>query len=50
MPYEEVPNLEMPASAREMLLHYLKEGRFTTHLYGAVTREKNTDFVILEEF
>lgn len=50
VPYEEVPNLEMPASAREMLLHYLKEGRFTTHLYGAVTREKNTDFVILEEF
>lgn len=50
IPYEDVPALEMPGSAKDMILHYLKEGRFTDHLYGGVTRETGTEFVIFQEF
>lgn len=50
VPYEEVPTLEMPGSAKHMILHYLKEGRFTDHLYGGITREAGTEFVIFQEF
>jgi len=48
--YEEAADLEMPGSAKHMMLHYLREGRFTEHLYGGITRETGTQFVPLEEF
>lgn len=48
--WEEVPALEMPGSARHMILHYLKEGRFTDQLYGGITRAEGTEFVVFEEF
>lgn len=48
--YEEAKNLDMPGSAKHMMLHYLREGRFTDHLYGGITRAKGTEFVVLEEF
>lgn len=48
--YAEAENLEMPGSAKHMLLHYLREGRFTDHLYGGITRAEGTEFKILEEF
>ena len=50
VPFEEVPALEMPVSAKPMILHYLKEGRFTDHRYCGVTEEDGTHFVILREF
>lgn len=50
VPYAEVPTLEMPGSAKHMILHYLKEGRFTDHLYGGITREAGTEFAIFQEF
>lgn len=48
--WEEVPALEMPGSARHMICHYLKEGRFTDQLYGGITRAEGTEFVVFEEF
>ncbi len=48
--WEELPGLPMPVSARHMLLHYLREGRFTDRLYGGITQEDGTVFIELEEF
>lgn len=50
VPYEEVPELEMPASAKFMILHYLKEGRYTEQLYGGITEAEGIRFVPLREF
>ena len=50
VPFNEVPELDMPLSAKPMLLHYLEEGRFTEHLYCGVTEEDGTHFVVLREF
>lgn len=50
VPFDEIPNLDMPVSAKHMILHYLREGRFTDMLYGGITREKGTDFVPMVEF
>ncbi len=48
--YEDAAHLDMPGSAKHMMRHYLREGRFTDHLYGGVTREAGTEFIPLEEF
>ena len=50
VPYEEIPGLEMPVSAKDMILHYLKEGRYTDHLYCGVTEESGTRFVVMKDF
>lgn len=50
IPYEDIPNLEMPVSAKHMILHYLREGRFTEHLYAGITEKNGTKFVIMSEF
>lgn len=50
VPLEEVPSLEMPVSAKHMILHYLREGRFTDHIYAGITEETGTNFVIMKEF
>lgn len=50
VPYEEVPGLEMPASAKNMILHYLREGRYTQCLYGGITEAEDTRFTVLTEF
>lgn len=47
---EEFPELPMPASAKHMILHYLKEGRFTDHVYCGVTEEDGTRFVTMQSF
>ena len=47
---EEVPDLEMPVSAKHMILHYLAEGRYTNHVYCGVTEETGTRFVIMKSF
>lgn len=50
IPYDGFQNLVMPASAKHMILHYLKTGRFDDNLYGGVTDERGTHFVPLKEF
>ena len=47
---EDIPALRMPASAKQMILHYLRVGRYDAKLYAAVTRESGTEFVPLTEF
>lgn len=48
--YEEAENLSMPASAKHMMLHYLKVGRFDDNLYAGITEESGTKFVIMKDF
>lgn len=48
--YEDIPELDMPVSAKHMILHYLREGRFTDTLYAGITRENSTNFVSMQEF
>ena len=50
VPFEDVPGLFMPASAKPMLLHYLSTGRFTDALYAGITEESGTVFVPMAEF
>lgn len=50
VPYEDIPNLDMPVSAKHMILHYLAEGRFTDALYAGITEENGTKFVRMQEF
>lgn len=50
VPFEEIPQLSMPISARHMILHFLQEGRFTDLLYGGITQMDGTAFVPMEEF
>ncbi len=47
---EEFKDLKMPVSAKHMILHYLKEGRFTDFLYAGITEENGTAFVPMVEF
>lgn len=48
--YEDIPELDMPVSAKHMILHYLQEGRFTDTLYAGITEEAGTKFVKMQEF
>lgn len=48
--YEDIPALNMPVSAKHMILHYLQEGRFTDELYAGITEESGTSFVVMREF
>ena len=50
VPFEEVPSLYMPVSAKHMILHYLKEGRFTDCIYAGITEEAGTTFVPMVDF
>jgi len=50
IPYDGFENLNMPVSAKHMILHYLKEGRFDDQLYAGITRKSGTCFVPMEEF
>jgi 8-oxo-dGTP diphosphatase len=48
--WEELKTLEMPVSARHMMDHYLRVGRFDDQLYGGATKEPGTEFVAMQEF
>ena len=48
--WEDIPALEMPVSAKHMILHYVQEGRFTDRLYAGITEETGTHFVEMREF
>ena len=40
----------MPVSAKHMILHYLKVGRFDDRLYAGITQQGGTHFVPMEDF
>ena len=48
--WEEVADMEMPVSAKHMILHYIKQGRFDEKLYGGITCENGTAFIPMVEF
>lgn len=50
VPYDEIPMLKMPVSAKHMIMHYVKEGRFNDTLYAGITETAGTKFVPMEEF
>jgi len=50
VPYADIPSLEMPVSARHMMLHYIETGRFTDKLYAGITQQQGTEFVEMLEF
>lgn len=50
VPFKEVPDLHMPVSAKHMILHYLREGRFTDCIYAGITEENGTAFVPMVDF
>lgn len=50
VPVEEVLQLKMPVTAKQMLTHYFEKGRFTDVVYCGVTGEKEMKFAELKEF
>lgn len=50
VPYEEIPSLDMPVSAKHMILHYCKAGRYDDVLYAGITEERDTRFVPMKDF
>ena len=50
VPYGDVPALDMPVSAKHMILHYLSQGRFDDALYVGITEESGTRFVVMKDF
>lgn len=53
IPYEALPALNMPVSAKHMILHYAQVGRFDENLYLSVTDIENfngVSFTALREF
>ena len=50
IPFDEFKDLSMPVSAKHMMMHYLKEGKDTDHLYAGITEEEGTKFTVMREF
>lgn len=50
VPWDEIHKLEMPVSAKHMILHYVRQGRFDDVLYAGITEENGTRFLPMEEF
>lgn len=48
--FDEIPALNMPVSAKHMILHYLETGRHNDQLYAGITEEKGTVFIPMVEF
>ena len=45
-----LPDLPMPHTAKQVLLHYVREGRHSDLLYGVVSRQDDAVFTPLTEF
>ena len=48
--WQELMNLQMPLSARQMMDHYLQTGRFTEEMYAGITEPGGARFVPLDSF
>ena len=46
----EVEHLNMPHSAKYMMLHYIKTGQYSDCLYGGATTENSVEFTEIREF
>lgn len=49
-PYSELPALDMPFSAKYVILHWPSGGRYTSQLYGGVSERDGIRFAVMEEF
>jgi len=47
---DDIPALKMPSSAKHMILHYLRQGRFDENLYAGVSESWGANFAPLGEF
>ena len=50
IPLDEFKDLSMPVSAKHMMMHYLREGKNTDHLYAGITEKEGTKFTVMREF
>ena len=50
IPCDGFENLTMPASAKHMIMHYLRVGRYDDQLYAGITEDSGTRFVPMKEF
>ena len=50
IPYDGFESLNMPVSAKHMILHYCQTGRFDDVLYAGITEKQGTRFVPMQEF
>lgn len=50
IPVDGFRDLNMPVSAKHMILHYLQQGRFDDLLYAGITGTDGTNFVPMVEF
>ncbi len=50
IPFQQIPSLHMPVSAKHMILHYLSTGRFDDRIYCGITEAAGTNFVPMAEF
>ena len=50
IPLDQIPELNMPVSAKHMILHYLRTGCHTDCIYAGITRQTDTEFIELAEF
>ena len=48
--WKELETIDMPVSARHMMDHYLKVGRFDDHRYAGITEPGGSRFVKLQHF
>lgn len=48
--YEYILEKEMPYTAKYVLQHYLKTGKYSNHIYGGVANSKNVVFTELIDF
>ena len=48
--YDNIPKLQMPVSAKAMIMHYLQTGRYNDTLYCGITEEEKTVFVPMKDF
>jgi 8-oxo-dGTP diphosphatase len=48
--FSDIPALKMPSSAKYMILHYLRQGRFDDTLYAGVSESWGANFAPLGEF
>ena len=50
VPISQLAEMNMPHSAKHVILHYLSEGHNTDCIYGGVSCENGTDFTVLREY
>ena len=48
--WKELETIDMPVSARHMMDHYLKVGRFDENRYAGITEPEGSRFVMLQHF